>query len=180
MPIPPSCKKLKLTINNMRRGFTLVEIIIYLAIVSSIALSLVAFMLSVTTVRAKVETTSEVQENARFAMDIIAQKIRSATAASVAPGELSLTMDNPVVNPTVFDVDILTSRIRMREGSPSPTVTSITSDEVQISSLVFTNLTGIGDPREHIRIELTVRSRAALGDAADYSYSLTSAVSVRH
>src|SRR3989344_622243 len=76
--IHQNLKKLELIINSMRRTrFTLVEIIIYLAIVGSIAVSLVLYTLSLTTFRAKISTASEVQENARFALDVIAQKIRS-------------------------------------------------------------------------------------------------------
>mgnify|MGYP001609809147 CR=1 FL=1 len=151
-------------------GFTLVEFIIYIAILGLMVVGLVLFALSMISVRTKVYTSQNVQANARIALDIISQKIHSAQSINIGastfgvdPGTLSLQIAGV---PTVINLDANDGRLQIKEGAAAPVY--LTDREVQITNLVFTNLTQANE-REHIRIDLTVRY--ANPTSVDYSYS---------
>lgn len=167
-----------------QKGFSLIELIIYLAIVSGVVLSMVLFSLSVSGSRAKTYVAQEVQANARVALNIISQKIKLANGVNMGvsifgldPGVLSLSMADAAKNPTVIDLDQDNGVLQIKEGVSSPV--AITSDEVKVTNLVFTNLTSTG-ARENIRIEFTVEYNNPSGDIRyDHSRSLQTAVSLR-
>jgi type II secretory pathway pseudopilin PulG len=168
----------------MRRAFTLIEIIIYLAIVGMVALTLVTYSITVSTSRGKAAVVSEVQANARLALDMMRQKIRTASAINTGagtsvfnshPGVLSLAMPNALENPTIFDIDTTSGRLRMKIGANPAEF--LTSDEVSVTNLRFINLTD--GPREHVRIFVTLRYKNAGSVDYQYEYSVESAVSVK-
>ncbi|MEK7649944.1 MAG: type II secretion system protein [Patescibacteria group bacterium] len=166
----------------MRHGFTLIEMIIYLAVVGMIAVSLVTYGISVSTSRSKAEVVSEVQSGARFALSMLRQKMRAANSINFAgsvldvnPGKLELSMPSPLPSPVVFDVDPGSGRLRMKAGvNPAE---FITSDEVEISDLRFINLTD--GTHEHVRILMTLRYKNAGSVEYQYEYSIQSAMGVR-
>lgn len=163
----------------MRRAFTLVEIIIYLAIVGMIAVSLVLFSISVSSSRGKAKVVSEVQANARFALDTIRQKMRSASGINFGaglPGSTSNTLTLITLDPlpTIFDLDT-NNRLRMKVSS-NP-IEFLTSDEISVTDLRFTNLTD--GAREHVRMFMTLRYKNAGSVEYQYEYSVESAMSIR-
>ncbi|MDO8435751.1 MAG: prepilin-type N-terminal cleavage/methylation domain-containing protein, partial [bacterium] len=90
----------------MRRGFTLIEVLLYTALLGII---LGTFVLTTTTVlesRAKSQTALMLNEGMRYAMERIAYRIANASAvtlpASGTGPALTLTMPTPSQNPTAF------------------------------------------------------------------------------
>ena len=67
-------------------GFTLIEILIYIAITSLVTVGFITFILSITSSSSKSYVVSEVNANARMALDIIASKIRT-TSDVISPKE---------------------------------------------------------------------------------------------
>lgn len=123
-----------------KKGFTLIEIIIYIGILSLVVVSLFTFSTSISSVRAHTYVSQEVNANMRTALQLIQQKIRSASGVNIGssvltthPGVLSLAMSDPSKNPTV--IDSISGRIRITEGSGIPVF--ITSRDSNVSSLVF-------------------------------------------
>jgi len=164
----------------MRRAFTLIEIIIYLAIVGMIAVTLVMYSISVSTSRSKAEVVAEVQANARFVLDVMRQKIRHASAINIGastfdihPGVLSVAMPSAPENPTVFSLD--NGRLRVAVGTNQAEF--LTSDEISVTDLRFINLTD--GPREHVRIFMTLRYKKADSVEYQYEYSFETALGVR-
>jgi type II secretory pathway pseudopilin PulG len=166
------------------QGFTLIETLIYVAIIGAAVSSFVLFSISVSNSRSKTYVVQEVQANARVAMDIMSQKIREATGVNTGastfgsdPGILSLSMANAAKNPTVFSLSQNDGVLQIVEGA-SPAIPLI-SDEVKITNLLFTNLTGTG-VRENVRIEMTVAYNNLDTDIRyDHSQSLRTTVGVR-
>jgi len=150
----------------MRRGFTLVETLISLAIIGAVATALGLYGISVSSARAKAMVTSEVQSNARFALDLIQREIRSAANANVSALD-RLELDSAA---TVIDLDA--GRLRITKGASS---NYVTASDVRLTILRFTNLADPMSIRENIKIEMTVEYT---GDNP-YSYSIISAQSVR-
>lgn len=168
---------------NKQKGFTLVELLIYIAITGVVTVSLVQFGLAISTARVKTYVAQEVQANARMALDLMSRKIRMArevnTGASVwgsDPGVLSLGMVDGTSDPTVFELDGDNGRLQMTEGS-GPTV-YVTGEEVRVTNLVFRDLTSSGD-RGNVGIELTVEYDSTNDVVYGYTKSYETTVSVR-
>lgn len=158
----------------MRRAFTLIETLISLAIIGAVAATLGLYGISVSTARAKAMVTSDVQSNARFALDLIQREIRKATSANVpilVPDRLELDLDVFNIAATVIDLDA-GGRLRITKGASS---NYVTASDVRLTTLRFTDLTDPMSIRENIKIEMTVGY--AGGDP--YSYSIVSTQSVR-
>lgn len=168
----------------MPRGFTLIETIIYMAIIGLVVSSFVGFSVTVSRARNKSYASEEVQANARMALDLISQRIRAASSVNTGtstfnsdPGVLSLAMADAAKNPTIIDLTADDGVLRITEGVNSPV--SVTSGRVRVTNLVFTNLTGSG-ARENIRVQMTVGYASTAGDTEfSFSKSFQTTVSVR-
>jgi type II secretory pathway pseudopilin PulG len=171
-------------VRNSQSGFTLVETLIYLAIVGMAVTSFVIFSIGVGDSRTKNYVAQEVHGNTRTGLDLITQRMRAATGINTAsstfatdPGVLSLVMADAAKNPTTIDLSADDGILQIKEGTGS--VVAVTSDEVKITNLVFTNLTA-SSTRENIRVEITAEYNNPSGDVEfTYTQSLQTAVSVR-
>ncbi|MFH1451450.1 MAG: prepilin-type N-terminal cleavage/methylation domain-containing protein [bacterium] len=160
----------------MKKGFTLIETLIYIAIIGMIVSSFVIFVLSISASRTKTYAVQEVQANSRFALDLLSQRIKSAQGIiSPTPGNSAsiLILDMADADLT-FNVTagVLSATEGLADSIP------ITSSEVDVSSLIFTNLTA-AEERENIRIEMTVNYQENNSKEYDYSQSFQTAVSLR-
>ncbi|MBI2052873.1 MAG: prepilin-type N-terminal cleavage/methylation domain-containing protein [Candidatus Ryanbacteria bacterium] len=162
-----------------QRAFSLIEIIIYLAILGLVVVGFGTYVLSISSSRQKTDVVVKVQANARISLDTIAQKIRAARSINIGssvfntdPGVLSLAMSDASKNPTIINLDRDNGILQVQEGAGSPA--AVTSKEVAITNLVFTNIATPG-VRSNIRIQITVEYPGSSG----YSQSLESNVSLR-
>jgi prepilin-type N-terminal cleavage/methylation domain-containing protein len=163
----------------IKRGFTLIEFLIYSAILGMVLVLSVGFLWDMVFGQIKEASYEEVQENSRFALMKISQEIKRAKAVNnPAPGfssnTLSLSMNNPSFNPTIFDV--VDGKLRITIGSSGPY--ELTSNQVIVNSLRFTNLSYPNTPGI-IRIEMTV-SHINPGNQSEYQavINLSSSVSL--
>ncbi|PLX28388.1 hypothetical protein C0581_02565 [Candidatus Parcubacteria bacterium] len=165
------------------KGFTLVEALIYLAIIGGVIGAFVSFSLSVSQSRGKTYVVQEVQANSRLALDTITQTIQSASGINISsstfdidPGILSLQMSSSTLNPTVISLSQDDGVLQMTEGVESPVF--FTSNEVRISNLQFIRLNQ-GNNRQNIRVLMTIEYGADQDVNYMYSQSLQTAVSLR-
>jgi Tfp pilus assembly protein PilW len=89
-------------------GYTLIELLLYVALSGMLLTSLVYFFGTITEARVKNQTISEVNEQGAALMDQITQTIRNATAITApATGAestlLTLTVPTGSLSPTIFD-----------------------------------------------------------------------------
>jgi len=167
-------------LSSKRKGFTLIEIMIYTAIVVIILAAVVNFAWNIIYGGVKTSSWQEVQQNTRFAMERITQAVRSASGINSpsmgnSANSLSLQMANPDLNPTVFDVS--EDKIRLSQGINGPY--ELTTDELEVTNLNFTNLS-YADTSGTIRIEITIEHKNP-GGVIEYeaSIDMTSTVSLR-
>jgi prepilin-type N-terminal cleavage/methylation domain-containing protein len=142
----------------MKKGFTLIEFLIYVAIVGSILVLMTNLFWNVILGGTKENSYQEVQQNGRFALLKMEQEIKKAIGINnPSPGtsasSLSLLMANSSLNPTVFNLN--GGKLIITQGSSSPI--EITTDQVSVSSLRFTNLSYFGTPGT-IGIEMTIEN----------------------
>ena len=152
-------KNIKIT-----KGFTLIELILYVALLSIFIGGAVLFAWDVIYGRVKSNVQQEVSHNLRYAGKRILYEIRNASAInSVSSSNICLASSNSARNPTRIYVS--SSRLQIAWGGGSSDCTSMTNDEpissneVTVSSLTFTDLSSSTDSY-NINFAITVDSTA--------------------
>lgn len=165
-----------------KRGFTLIETVIYVAITAGLLVALTSFILAISGSRTKSFSQQEVNANARLALNIISKKIKSANGVNfvtstfdIHPGVLALSMASSTLNPTVFALDG-SGRLTLVEGVGAAKF--ITSPQIKITNLVFTNLTADGN-HSNIGINFDFSYVSSSNVGFNFSYNLQTAVSLR-
>lgn len=122
-------------------GFTLVEVLLYVSIVSIIFAGIMTFLDATFRSRVRNEVIAEVERGGNGAMQTIVQHIRNAQsitapAASSTAATLTLAMPDANITPAVFQLS--GGRIEMSERGAG--TTTLTSTRLTASGLSFTNL----------------------------------------
>jgi Tfp pilus assembly protein PilW len=164
---PKSMKKIS------SKGFTLVEMMLYVAICSFILISLATFFSFLISARIKNQTIAEVNQGGVQVLQLVTQTIRNAKSVSVpASGVSSSTLSIITVStsttPTIFDVASGTVRIKEGSGAYVP----LTNSRVSISSLVFTNTSASSTDGGSVNVSFTISYRNITG-RNEYSFSKT-------
>jgi len=166
-------------------GFTLMEILIYIAVLAMIFLAVSGFLTWTTKSGAKARAIREVADNARRAMEIMTNEIRGAAGLygpTSAPGQLSLETRNYLpADETSTYIDFYlcgeaTSTICFKKESQNPV--AITSDRVRVSNLKFFQLSTT-IPSIQISLNIDYKTSA---QSAEYQASInaTSTASLRN
>lgn len=122
------------------KGFTLLEFILYFALIAIVVSSITIFALDVIRTRAKTAVVAEVEQNMRFGLQRVLRTVRQASSLNVGAstfdsdnGVLSVTMASASNSPTVFDLS--GGALRMKEGT-GPAV-PLTTSRVNVKRLRF-------------------------------------------
>lgn len=153
------------------KGFTLVEMILYVGISSFLLFSLALFFSILISARVKSQTINEVNHGGIQTMQIITQTIRNAKsinypATSVSSSSLSVKTMDSSLDPTLFN--LASGTIRIKEGGNS--YIPLTNSKIVVSSLLFQNTSASSTDGGSIDISFTV-SRNNLAGRDEYSYS---------
>lgn len=158
------------------RGFTLLEFILYFALISIVVGMVAAFAVDMVKTRAKTAAIAEVEQNMRFGMQRILGSVRQATKLNVgasnfdaATGVLSVDMPDAAVSPTVFDLANGVLRIKEGAGAAVP----LTSSGVRVTSLRFSK-DGSGGNNVAVTAEMSV---VYLTDNVDALFNYASSAS---
>ncbi len=172
---------------DKQKSFTLIEVLIYIAVLSIIILIVSAFFLWAIRSNAKTTAMREVLDNARRAMEIMTHEIKEAKSVYAPtsvfdshPGQLSLEAKRYLPtgeNTTYIDFYLCGSRICLKKESQNPI--ALTSDRVEISSLVFSQV-ATTSTTPSIQINLKVDYKApAQKPEYQASFVATSTASLR-
>lgn len=140
-----------------REGFTLIEILIYIGLITVITGSFIASSYQIIDSKGRVQGQLELTENKKFLVEklkwVLAsnQAINSPTSGN-SGASLSVNKLNYGSNPLVVDLSANQIRLTLGAGQPVP----ITNSQVSISSLTFTNQNLSG--RSVIRIQATMQN----------------------
>lgn len=161
-------------------GFTLVELLLYVTIISAIIFTVIFFLQITLSTRVKNQTISEVEEQGSMVMQLLTQSARNAlvinTPAAGGSGSiLSLNTTLPATTPTVFDLSA--GVIRITEGAG--TAVALTNSRVNATNLTFQNLTGTAT-KGNVRIQFTLNYINQSGrNEYDYSKTFTGDATLR-
>lgn len=147
-------------VNNMtyQKGFTYIELIIYMSIVVMMMATLIPFAWNIIEGGAKSATQQEVTTNARYISELLKYEIRNATGInSITTQQISLATADAGTNPTV--ITLSGGVLQITKGSGS--TINLTSDNVRISDLTFTDFSSSDSKTKHIRFVFTVEANYA-------------------
>lgn len=140
---------------NNQQGFTLIELILYIAIVTIVISTIVPFAWNIIGGGTKSNTQQEVSSNARFISERIKHEIRNASGINnLTPTSLSLANSDSSLNPTV--INLSGSNIVITQGA-NPQV-NLNSTDIKITTLTFTNYSSSDQKTKHVGFTLTVEA----------------------
>ncbi|GEM_PF-2318846 len=155
------------------RGFTLLETVLY-AFLLALFIGNAAFLArSLFTARTRLQSNFILEENMRFAVTRIASRIRaaddiSAPAVATTSSSLVLTMSSSTENPTTITLTSGTITISKGVGA----AVSLTSQEIQVTSLIFTRLTAT-PPQVRIAAVGRIRQNTVLQTPITFTQTVT-------
>jgi len=156
-----------LGINNMIKtnslGFTFIELILYLGIVTIVLMAIVPFGITVIASGAKSSTQQEVYDQSRLVSEKLLQQIRGSNGINTgssnfdvniasSAGQLSLSQADSTANPTIIDVS--GGKIRIKRGTG--VATTLNSTNTTVSSLVFTNYSSSDGKSKNVGFVMTI------------------------
>ena len=164
--------------NSKNNGFTLVETLVYIALIGMTITGFIAFGLSISGLRNKVFVVQENRSNARQITDLISQKVRQAKGVK-EPGEgtasSSLLLKMTDIGPDLsFYANDGTLYMDDGVGAPVP----VSSRRIMVSNLIFNNLISYGK-RDNIKFNITLGSSATSSQEYRYFEDYETAVGIR-
>lgn len=141
---------------KLKKGFSLVETLLYIAIVSTVVVALTSFLSVNQNTAARNQTINEIDQQGAQILQTITQTIRNATSVTGpvvgTPGStLTLVVTDGAKSPTIFDLS--GGAIRIKEGAGA--AINISSNRVTASAVTFTNLKP-GSAKDSIKIQFTL------------------------
>lgn len=170
-----------------KEGFTLIEMLAYVTILSIIVLAISGFFLWVVRSNSKARAIWEVSDNARRVMETLSLEIKEAEGIyaptslfSTSSGQLSLETKKYLPDgetETYVDFFLCEKRLCLKKEGQSPV--AITSESVEVNNLGFYPLAATStSPSIRINLEIDYK-RPAENPEYLASFSATSAVSIR-
>ncbi len=164
-------------VERRETGFTLAEVILYVALFALIIGAIVGLASLSSLQRVQSQVIAEINYHGENALTLISQTIRNSSSINSpslgnSGNQLNLTTQDPSTSPTIFDsyLDGSTNRLRLSEGSPA-TLNYLTSHNVQLSGLTFTNA-GASGTKGSIAVTFVLTYNSS-STAAEYTYSKT-------
>ncbi len=153
----------------MQRGFTYIEAILYIAIVSIMLTALIPFAWQIVEEGSQSSTQQEVSSNARYISEQIKYIIRNANGInSVSSSSISLSEATSAINPTV--ITWTSPNITIKQGTGA--TINLNSNDVKISSFTFTNNTSGDSKTKNISYVFTI-SDASTSVRSEFTSTMT-------
>lgn len=136
-------------------GFTYIEMILYLGIVTLMMTALIPFAWNAIEGGAKSATQQEVYSQASYISERIQHEIRNASGInSVSPTQISLSTADPATNPTI--ISLTSGNLALQQGASTPI--SLNSQNITVSSLTFTNYSSSDNKTKNIQFVFTLNA----------------------
>jgi prepilin-type N-terminal cleavage/methylation domain-containing protein len=166
-----------------QKGYTLIELLLYVSIIGILLTIIVFFFSTVVGARVKNQTILEVNDQGAAVMDYITQTIRNASsittpAAGSSGSSLTLVVPTGSLSPTVFSLTgAAPIAVQVKEGTGAQV--PLTSNRVQVSSLTFKNLSRASTPGI-IQVSFTLsRVNPSSKNEFDYQKTFTDSAEVK-
>lgn len=136
---------------HLKKGFTFVELLLYMAIMSIVLTSMTMLAWNAIGAGAKNSTLQEVYSNARYVSERIKYEIRNASAlGTVGASSLAYTDANSVSS----TIALSGGNVQLTKGSS----VNLNSPDTTVDSLVFTNYSSLDSKTKHVGFTMTMRA----------------------
>jgi type II secretory pathway pseudopilin PulG len=157
---------------SLRKGFTLLEILLFVAIVGIMGGAIVSLFIASSEVRVKGEARADVDQAGGFALDTIAHRVREALSVNATSSTLTLTMSDA----SIVVIDLHSGRIRETvDGTPSYLTPSI----MQVTNLQFVLLAATTQNKRGVTVSFAITNVAQneLASLLEYSQEFRTTIS---
>lgn len=155
-------------------GFSLLELLIYVAIIAIVTLFIAGIFLILNKSRGQIEARNEVNSNLRFAIEKISQDIKAASnvSAPASAGATSTSLQIAVSGSNVIYCVADAKLRRQVNGSCDASSEKITDNSVKIESLIFTRLENTNAVLNKTVVSIGISLSAAYNSTStDWQYS---------
>lgn len=171
----------------MRRGFTLVELLVFIAVFSAVVIGFVTIFIAATRVQSRQTSASEVETQAQFLLQQVQYYVGAARlvdmAQDVATGTLKLRQSSSATSSDPITIYASSGIVYLQQGAGGA-AQALSSNRVTVANLSFTrhyNLTSSSTAygTDSVSFSFTVSaSNAGVGSSRYYSQSFQSSVAV--
>ena len=157
--------------NTSRKGFSLLEMLLYVSICSVLLLSLSLASTFLLSSRVKNQSIADVHQQGSQVIQLITQTIRNAKSIDIpsvgaTSSALTVTVVDQLLSPTVFDIS--NGVLEIKEGS-GPNVL-LTNSHVTVSSLLFQNISSTSSLDRTVQVSFTIDYKNPSG-RNEYSFT---------
>jgi type II secretory pathway pseudopilin PulG len=143
-------------ISHSQKGFTYIELILYISLITMVIMALVPFAWNVIGGSVKSRNQQEVSAQARAIGERIKWEIRNAKdVQAVTSTQLTLNDFDSTKNPTIIKLNGTNITIKEGTGAEVP----LHSDTIQVTSLTFSDYTSTDDKTKNVQFTFTVDER---------------------
>jgi len=152
-----------------KNGYSLIEVVIYISLLSVVLVILFSLFQQTIFLRGKINDKAEVLDNAKFALNKIVWYIHEAEGLNAplygqTTNSLSINNSIPANNPIVFFIEDDTLKVQKSSNPAVP----LTNDRVKVDSISFTN-NSYADTQNIISISITVSSQGSFWQTSPIS-----------
>ncbi|MEK9154830.1 MAG: prepilin-type N-terminal cleavage/methylation domain-containing protein [Patescibacteria group bacterium] len=173
--------------NKQNNGFTLLELLVYVAILSVVTIILSDIFISFSRGRGQSEAYSEVNSNIMFTIEKISQDLRSATSSVAITMPISTSTPTNILSAVVgaSTITYATSTAGQLLRTVGSDSYSITSDLVNVDALTFKRLEninpvfGVNMAFTSVEINITMSYKSQSPDW-QYSQSKKTTIGIRN
>lgn len=163
-----------------KKGFTLIEMLIYVAIFSVLIITINIFFNMISSYRDRGEMIIEVNEQGASVVRTITRSIKNAKAISnPIPGSsdnsLILETYNSLTNPTIFSINE-NGILNIKEGNEESEF--LINDKVIIENLIFNNIGSAGSSGA-IEFSFKLKNRSSIKKSESFSSDFYGTASIR-
>ncbi len=158
------------------KGFTFIEAILYVAIVSIMLTALIPFVWNIVEGGSKSSVQQEVSGNARFISERIKYEIRNAiginaaTDCASASKIISLANSTGGLDPTVITYDNINSKVTIKQGTGL--ADDLNSSDVKVTNFLCSNNSSGDGKTKNVSFSFSV-SQANTSSRQDFKSSMT-------
>lgn len=139
---------------NKQKGFSLIETVVYLFILSILSVALISSLVVMIRSLASSRIERNINQAAVSALDRVVQEIRKANAATVSGStQLSLSTIDLNDNSTTVQFSLQDGVLQIQSGAGA--AVPLTIGHIQVSSLTFTKITTAHSEAVKIALSLT-------------------------
>ncbi|KKP37475.1 MAG: hypothetical protein UR23_C0003G0010 [Candidatus Roizmanbacteria bacterium GW2011_GWA2_32_13] len=140
----------------MKKSFTIIELLLYMGILSIILMVFIDLFVSMTRIRTENESTSNVQQDSSYLINKLVYDIHQAKSISTPATPLAQTNTlNLVINGTNYSYSSQSGNLILSDGVNNYQMNGY---DTKLTNLLFTRL-GSGDIHDVIKINLSITSR---------------------